>query len=525
MAALLALAVATVTTGASYWIAQAQAGRAAHDTLAGLIDAVRNTAAIGAYAGDRVLLEEVANGLVRHPLVGEVQIRLLQGTGVTRQREGASADADVPQVAQPLRSPFDASETLGEIRVRADAGRLAEEARRQALLVALPMLGQVLLLTGVLAVMASRLLSRPMSELARQVATLEPGTAARIPVPRRHDRNEIGRLIRRTNALLGANAAALETERELRGQVSAIEGRLRRLLDSSSAAIFLVDHQARLISGNPTLVRLCTGDAGASLDAEHFAQQQFAQPEQFHWLVERALTQGHSQSADLKLQRGAEAEGGHWVHVLLSPLASESGEQLLEGVLYDVTQRRHEEQHARHRAHHDELTGLRNRAGLRAELDRAVAAAQAGGSALSLLYLDLDGFKRINDERGHAMGDLVLREVAQRLQGLVRRADDVVARLGGDEFVLLLRADAAEAHVIELAWRVVAALNLPILLPDGSSGRIGASVGLAGLPRDAVGAEELLREADQAMYGAKRAGKNRVATPQGLLERPQDATS
>jgi diguanylate cyclase (GGDEF)-like protein/PAS domain S-box-containing protein len=524
IAAGVALAVATLTAGASYWLAHRVAERDARSTLAGLIEAVRNTAAVGAYAADQVLLDEVANGLIHHPMVGAVNIELHQGLKVQRRRAsaaGAASAAAPPEVAVPLLSPFDATETLGRLQVVVEPEALAREARGQALMVAGPMLLQVLLLTGVLSVVAARLLSRPMARLARQVASLEPGTAERLDVPPQHRRNEIGRLVRRINDLLQANATALDRERELRGEVTVIEGRLRRLLDSSSAAIFLLDGQGRLVQGNPTLVRLCTGSADADMPAEHFVGEQFAQPEGLHALLHSALAEGQSLSTDQRLRRPGADGNERWVHLLLSPLAGDGGVPLLEGVLYDVTQRRHDEQRAHHQAQHDALTGLRNRAGLVADLDRAIAAAQAGDGALSLLYLDLDGFKAVNDARGHEAGDLVLREVARRLQQLVRRAGDSLARMGGDEFVLLLQAAPDEAWVLELGWRVTRLLAEPIALPgDGGPARVGASVGLAGLPRDAHDRDGLLRQADLAMYQVKRAGKNGVATPQGPLTEP-----
>jgi diguanylate cyclase (GGDEF)-like protein/PAS domain S-box-containing protein len=515
-----ALALASLSAGVSFVLAYRDAERDAAQTLAGLADAVKNTAAVGAYAKDTVLLDEVAKGLVRHPMVGEVRITLIDGPTVTQRRAGAqTASADTPRLQLDLASPFDAQETLGQIQVQAEPGALALGAQRQALRASLPMFLQVLLLTGLLSALAARLLSRPMARLAEQVAAIEPGSAQVLEVPQRHQRDEIGRLVRRINELLQATTTALDRERELRAEVSAIEGQLRRLLDASSAAIFLLDAEGRLLQGNATLVRLGAGSAEAALTPAGFIEQLFAQPEALHALRRSALEQGWPLSADLRLRRLATDGGECWVHVLLSPLAGDDGHPLVEGVLYDVTQRRREEQRARHQAQHDALTGLRNRAGLLAELDRAVAALQAGGKgALTLLYLDLDGFKAVNDARGHEAGDVVLREVAVRLSREARRGSDTVARLGGDEFVLLLQADADEPWVRELAWRLTRVLAHPIPLPDGGApALIGASVGLAGLPQHAADRDSLLRAADQAMYQVKHATKNGVATPDGPL--------
>jgi diguanylate cyclase (GGDEF)-like protein/PAS domain S-box-containing protein len=525
IAALVALVVATLTVGVSDRVAYRMAEQDARHTLAGLVEAVRNTAAVGAYAGDQVLLGEVANGLVSHPMVGAVRIEVAQGTAVERRRESRFDPTAGTQVSYPLDSPFDRTERVGQIRVAVDTDALSALARKQALMLTVPMLAQVLLLAVVLGVVAARLLSRPMAGLARDLAQLQPGSAGLLPMPPAHRDDEIGLLVRHTNDLLQANATALGRERQLRAEVSAIEGQLRRLLDASSAGIFLLDAQGRLVQGNPTLVRLCTGQAAGTLSAEGFADEQFAQPGQLRQLMARALAQRHSVSADLLL-RHAPAEGGaaeRWVHVLLSPLPAAGGEELLEGVMYDVTQRRAEELRARHQAEHDPLTGLRNRAGLLAELDRHIPVALAGGPALSLLYLDLDGFKAVNDRHGHDAGDAVLREVASRLLSLLRRGGDTVARLGGDEFVVLLPAMGQEPWLTRFAWRVVDALSEPIALPGvAEPARIGASVGVASLPRDAADRDGLLRQADQAMYQVKRAGKHGVGNADGPLPRPAD---
>jgi len=513
-----ALALAALTGGLAYLLAYRDAEQDAQATLAGLADAVRNTTAVGSYAGDQVLLEEVANGLIRHPMVGQVEITASSGVRVSRQRGTEAAGAAIPRVAVVLASPFNARETVGSLLVVAEPDALGRKAREQALRLALPMFAQVLLLTLLLDAVAARLMSLPMARLARQVEGLEPGTAERLTVPPAHQRDEIGHLMRRTNTLLQANATALDRERELRSEITAIEGRLRRLLDSSSAAILLLDAGGHLVQGNPTLQRLCTGHSEGELDAEHFIEEQFFGPELMRAMLRDVLAQRRSFSADLRLRRDGDDGGERWVHILLAPLAGDGREPLVEGVLYDVTQRRREEAQAQHQAMHEPLTGLRNRAGLLAELDLAVPAALASGRPLSLIYLDLDGFKPVNDQRGHAAGDEVLREVARRLLECARRGTDVVARLGGDEFVLLLQAGPDEPWVLELAWRVIDRLAEPIVLSDGREPvQIGASLGLAGLPRDAIDRDGLLNLADQAMYRVKHAGKNGVATPTAVL--------
>lgn len=157
-------------------------------------------------------------------------------------------------------------------------------------------------------------------------------------------------------------------------------------------------------------------------------------------------------------------------------------------------------------ASHDPLTGLLNRRGL----DRVLEEAGESGEALGLLLLDLDGFKLINDRHGHQAGDDLLKQVAMRLKGVVRPGD-IVARLGGDEFALVIRGVEDAVALSEIADRAVSVVMAPFMLM-GQFVSVGASVGVSvKSERDSEHwtAEALTRAADQALYGAKRAGKGR----------------
>lgn len=159
-------------------------------------------------------------------------------------------------------------------------------------------------------------------------------------------------------------------------------------------------------------------------------------------------------------------------------------------------------------AHHDALTGLPNRVALESYLPRAQQHSQAHNNCLALFYLDLDGFKPVNDQFGHAAGDQLLREVAVRLRGCLREGD-LVARLGGDEFlmVLLVPNNEALAQAQQVAERTLLALREPIDLGDNRV-QIGCSIGGALWPLDSSNIAETLELADQSLYRAKHAGKN-----------------
>ena len=176
----------------------------------------------------------------------------------------------------------------------------------------------------------------------------------------------------------------------------------------------------------------------------------------------------------------------------------------------DITAQLAAERRLTHQALHDGLTGLANRTLLGRSLEEALDA----GQPLSLLYLDLDGFKAVNDTAGHAVGDQLLVAVSHLLRGCVREGD-TVARLGGDEFAVLCPG-AGEDDGPATGRRVLRALSHPVALPGGTA-VVGASIGVRWCPAQAGGlsAEQVLREADEAMYAAKRAGKNQVVVHGG----------
>ena len=163
---------------------------------------------------------------------------------------------------------------------------------------------------------------------------------------------------------------------------------------------------------------------------------------------------------------------------------------------------RAEEQQARHRASHDGLTALPNRSSFHERLEQALADPDRRRQGLALLYVDLDGFKAVNDEHGHDAGDELLRIVAARLARSVR-ADDMVGRVGGDEFACLLADVPSREQLSHLACKMFDAVSAPMKIGQLKL-TVHASIGIAVCPTDGASAEGLLKSADEAMYRAKR---------------------
>ena len=173
----------------------------------------------------------------------------------------------------------------------------------------------------------------------------------------------------------------------------------------------------------------------------------------------------------------------------------------------DVTEHKSAEQQVRYLAEHDTLTGLPNRTGLKAEVDRRIVAARAAGEEIGLLFVDLDHFKTINDSLGHAVGDALLIEVAYRLSQAVT-ASDLVARLDGDEFLVCLRLARGPGRAARVARKLLDAFEQPFRLGHLELS-VTVSIGVGVFPRDGQDLDTLMRHADLAMYAAKEQGRNR----------------
>jgi len=189
-------------------------------------------------------------------------------------------------------------------------------------------------------------------------------------------------------------------------------------------------------------------------------------------------------------------------------------------VFQDVTERQQAAELIRYMANHDSLTNLPNRNFCNKRLPQAISLAKRQGRLICLLFIDLDRFKPINDNYGHAVGDKVLLQVAERLKKMLR-ASDSVCRLGGDEFVILLESTQSIEGAEFVAQRTIEILNEPIEV-DGHQCFIGASIGISIYPMDCQDANTMLQHSDIAMYEAKKKGRNRFErfTPNMLSVHP-----
>jgi diguanylate cyclase (GGDEF)-like protein/PAS domain S-box-containing protein len=289
-----------------------------------------------------------------------------------------------------------------------------------------------------------------------------------------------------------------------------LESRLRLFgaaLNSVANGIVITDINATIEWANPAFIRMTGIPLAEALGRKpNELLNSGKQDAQFYQRMWETILAGRVWSGELINRR---KDGTLYDELLtISPVTDVNGSiQHFVAVKQDISERKATEERVQHLAHHDQLTDLPNRVLFSDRLFQAIAQARRDRGTLALMFLDLDRFKPVNDSLGHDIGDLLLREVALRLQACAPRSSDTVSRLGGDEFVILLAQIDKAMDAVVVAGKVLAALGRPFRIGPHQI-EISASIGIAVYPQHGDDVHELLKNADTAMYHAKKAGRN-----------------
>jgi diguanylate cyclase (GGDEF)-like protein/PAS domain S-box-containing protein len=288
--------------------------------------------------------------------------------------------------------------------------------------------------------------------------------------------------------------------REAQAALRESEERYRRLVESCPDPIVVVC-DGTVVYANAAAAELAGTDTPEQLFGRSMLEFIPDVPDHAMARLHEAAT---LESASLAQEREAVRVTGERIQIESTTMPiTYGGRPAIQAVLRDITERKRAEAALAYQATHDALTGLPNRVLLIDRLEQALAAATRDGTPLSLLLMDLDRFKEVNDTLGHHAGDLLLQQVAMRLRGAVRQSD-TIARLGGDEFAIILPgADAAK--VVGVVETLLGRLHAPFTI-ELQPVVIGASIGVVVAPDHGSDADTLMRRADVAMYAAKRNG-------------------
>lgn len=293
---------------------------------------------------------------------------------------------------------------------------------------------------------------------------------------------------------------------------------LQRVLDAVPSPVFVKDKKHRFVGVNEALCELVGRSREELLGRSDYDFQPTEQADEF-WSVDNLVFR----TGETHENEEVITDGTGVVRVIVTrkrrivlPVDGKE-KHFLVGVISDVTRFREAEARSRYRAEHDALTGLANRMRLGEVLRLAIENRRSIETKFALFVIDLDGFKSVNDQYGHSVGDEVLRITAERLAGAVR-GGDLVARIGGDEFCIVQMGSDDPGARSGLANRLVQLLAEPVAASRGTV-RVSCSIGGASYPSDAISADALLQCADRALYCVKRRGRNGYAAfEKGLLE-------
>lgn len=513
------LVFALIAGAAMFWAAFEHQHTEAASLQQQLAATVQSSAAVAAYVQNEEIARDVVTGLLSNPMVAAAGIETDTGARVFSSRRVAASVARNDAITHyPLKSPVMSEETIGRLLIEQDVNYINARAIAAARWQVIVLVLQIAISAVLLIVLFDFVVARPLNAVARMVEAAVPGSGTRLDVPVGHADDEIGSLVHSSNNLLATTERTLEDERALRATVERMEEHYRRIFETTHVGIMVLNQHGQLINSNPALLSRIVGmghEAEEHAQDHRFIETIFTEPGAVWALITEASTSQRSASADCQLR--TPDGSARWAHCIVSVVLGATDQvELIEGVLYDVTERKAQEERARRQAEHDTLTGLCNRRGMDIFLDRSLRHAAEAREVVAVMLIDLDGFKAVNDVHGHGAGDQVLKVVASRMLARIRRASDLVARQGGDEFVVIVTHCGADTVAVEeIANDLVALLGAPIPIGGGVDVQVGASIGIARYPVNGHTRLLLMAAADAAMYSAKKAGKNRFAMAAG----------
>ncbi|MBI5740159.1 MAG: EAL domain-containing protein [Nitrospirae bacterium] len=297
--------------------------------------------------------------------------------------------------------------------------------------------------------------------------------------------------------LLRSLRYSMERKRIL-DELAESEEKYKGLVDNALVGVFKTNIKGEILYINDALVRMLEYGSPGELIAAR-ALSIYRTPEDRKNLVDILRKSGKIDNYEFE----AVTKTGNTRSLLLSATLSRD---IMSGMIIDITERKQMEETIKRQSNHDALTGLPNRVLFSEHLDLALSQAARERHMVAVLYLDLDNFKEINDSLGHAAGDQMLQAVSRRLKTCLRESD-TIARIGGDEYNILLPDANNENDIVTIAGKLISAFRKPFMI-NSHSLHTSTSIGISLYPHDGGDAETLMKNADAAMYDAKKQGRN-----------------
>lgn len=481
-----------------------------------LLNASFQAASRAAFTGDEALAEEVTHGLLSAPAIYRAVISDERGvvlSDVARDRfePGLLATWLFEQEQQyrvALRMPHDlellagaTEHGAGELFVAIDREMIARQVWGHFLQTLADESLHSVMIALLLSLIYFYLLTRPLARLSSMLRTLHPGNMAeaKLEVPAGHGADEIGMVVGTMNRLITELRYSEDLLRADADQLRLHAG----IFQNSHDSIAITDAQGNIEAVNPAFTAITGYTADEVIGKNPRILQSGRQGREFYEAMWKGLLEQGFWTGEVWNRRKDGSFYAGWLSI--SALRDAQGKiEHFIGVTSDNTEYKAAQERIRQMAFYDQLTGLPNRSLLRDRVDRLFAQMRREESSFAIMFIDLDNFKRVNDSLGHHVGDLLLKEVAERLLDCVREVD-TVSRQGGDEFVVLLPecdSDCAQS----IAGRILASLSGSHQL-DGHEVVATPSIGISMFPRDAQDFDTLTKHADTALYRVKENGR------------------
>ena len=478
-----------------------------HNEMTALAENIAISSAGFMLVNDYAAIEELLLRIAEYPGIERIEVTQANGNIVSRVVRGmdnhVSPDfSKAPYVSRLSQStslmsldyPIKAGAVLGSVHIDFSLEALA---KLRAHLWKDTLIGWVLT-AGLTVISLLLLFRRPARVLARATAFAEGLSAGNGSALRMAYGNiEFEKLCEAMNR---ASLRLFEQQQELKNSSE----RLEAILENAADAIIVIDDNGFMESFNRAAEKMFDYDSGAIIGRP----MHILLPPKWRYVVPQALNRSLFSAAPQERfeAMGLRRDGSSFFIELSVSEFHLSGTRKLIGIIRDITERKQFETQILHQATHDALTGLPNRVLFHDILAHVMPRVQRTGKLLAVMFLDLDEFKNINDTLGHEYGDILLKEIAQRLTKTLR-TDDMIARQGGDEFTIFLQDISAIEGIIQIAEKILAAAAEPLFVA-GHEIHVTASIGITVFPIDDTNLESLLRNADTAMYRAKSLGKN-----------------
>lgn len=478
-----------------------------HNSLFQLAKTVEPSSQVAVYLDNNELADEITVGLLGNDNVAGVILHSQSGMRIT---QGNTDTQNMRLTVNQLFDPFTPDLPIGALTLIPNQQLIEATAKERASFYIILLGASSASMVALVIFLVNTQLTKPLNHIAHQLHLIKPGSSATLSIPKGHEHDEIGSLVNDSNELLGEIRRTFVQKNKLYEEISELERKFRLLFDNAKVGIALVDMRGELLLNNPAFSALLGQQAMELLESKQTekAIKQFVESNEIIKAMQTTASSATPISIDVtQLRENAQKR---YFHCIFSKVEIEGESDHLEIVLYDITERVLHERRIKLESEVDSLTGLLNRRGGLRSIEQKIQ--QQPSSYHAALLIDLDKFKPVNDTHGHDAGDLVLKTVSKRLMQSVR-SSDIVMRWGGDEFLLFITIDSNKPDDVAsgLAAKLISSLSREISLDDLSISEnviLGASIGIALYPDHSVNTDELINQADQAMYDVKHQGRN-----------------